>query len=115
MKLTTVKEIYRERDKYLDQEITVGGWVRSVRESKTFGFIVVNDGTYFEPLQIVYRSSGEFCRDFKTECRCCNYCKGKAGSDTRGKQPFEIQAAEIWRGTSAPDYPLQKNATVLSI
>ena len=40
MKLTTVKEIYREREKYLDKEVTVGGWVRSVRDSKTFGFIV---------------------------------------------------------------------------
>ena len=39
MKLTTVKEIYREREKYLDKEVTVGGWVRSVRDSKTFGFI----------------------------------------------------------------------------
>ena len=44
MKLTTVKEIYKEREKYLDKEVTVGGWVRSVRDSKTFGFIVVNDG-----------------------------------------------------------------------
>ena len=42
MKLTTVKEIYREREKYLDQEITVGGWVRSVRDSKTFGFVVLH-------------------------------------------------------------------------
>ena len=39
---------------YLDKEISVGGWVRSVRGSKTFGFIVVNDGTFFEPLQVVY-------------------------------------------------------------
>ena len=54
MKLTTVKEIYKEREKYLDKEVTVGGWVRSVRDSKTFGFIVVNDGTFFEPLQVVY-------------------------------------------------------------
>ena len=43
MKLTTVKEIYKEREKYLDKEVTVGGWVRSVRDSKTFGFIVLHD------------------------------------------------------------------------
>ena len=42
MKLTTVKEIYKEREKYLDKEVTVGGWVRSVRDSKTFGFIVLH-------------------------------------------------------------------------
>ena len=46
MKLTTVKEIYREREKFLDKEITVGGWVRSVRDSKTFGFIVLHDGSF---------------------------------------------------------------------
>ena len=57
MKLTTVKEIYREREKYLDQEITVGGWVRSVRDSKTFGFVVLHDGTYFETLQVVYHDT----------------------------------------------------------
>ena len=54
MKLTTVKEIYKNREEYLNREVTVGGWVRSVRDSKTFGFIVVNDGTFFEPLQVVY-------------------------------------------------------------
>ena len=44
MELTTVKEIYRNREQYLDKEITVGGWVRSVRDSKAFGFIVLHDG-----------------------------------------------------------------------
>ena len=46
MKLTTVKEIYRNREQYLDKEITVGGWVRSVRDSKAFGFIVLHDGSF---------------------------------------------------------------------
>ena len=54
MKLTTIREIYKDRDTYLDQEISVGGWIRSVRDSKTFGFIVLHDGTFFETLQIVY-------------------------------------------------------------
>ncbi len=48
MKLTTVKEIYREREKFLDKEVTVGGWVRSVRDSKTFGFIVLHDGSFLK-------------------------------------------------------------------
>ena len=52
MKLTTVKEIYKEREKYLDKEVTVGGWVRSVRDSKTFVFIVLHYGTFFETLQV---------------------------------------------------------------
>ena len=54
MDLTDIRELYREREKYIGKEVTVGGWIRSIRDSKTFGFIVVNDGTFFEPLQIVY-------------------------------------------------------------
>ena len=49
-----IKELYRNQDKYCGTEIKVSGWVRTIRDSKTFGFIVVNDGTFFEPLQIVY-------------------------------------------------------------
>ena len=57
MELVTVKELYKSREQYLDKEVTVGGWVRSIRDSKTFGFIVVNDGSYFENLQVVYHDS----------------------------------------------------------
>ena len=52
MDLITVKELFKNREEYLDKKVTVGGWIRSIRDSKTFGFIVVNDGSYFEPLQI---------------------------------------------------------------
>ena len=52
MQLTTVREIYRDREKYLDKEITVGGWVRSIRDSKTFGFIVLHDGTFLKPCRL---------------------------------------------------------------
>ena len=55
MELTTIRELYRNKDKYLNTTIEIGGWVRSIRDSKTFGFIVLNDGTFFETLQIVYR------------------------------------------------------------
>ena len=48
MDLTDIKDLYRNREDYIDREVTVGGWVRSIRDSKTFGFIVVNDGTFFE-------------------------------------------------------------------
>lgn len=54
MNLTDIKDLYRNREAYIDKEVTIGGWVRSIRDSKTFGFIVVNDGTFFETLQIVY-------------------------------------------------------------
>ena len=52
MELTNIRDLFRDKEMYLDKEISVGGWVRSVRGSKTFGFIVVNDGTFFEPLQV---------------------------------------------------------------
>ena len=48
MELTTIRELYKNRDSYMDQKVTIGGWVRSIRGSKAFGFIVVNDGTFFE-------------------------------------------------------------------
>ena len=46
MELTNIRDLFRDKEMYLDKEISVGGWVRSVRGSKTFGFIVVNDGTF---------------------------------------------------------------------
>ncbi len=57
MQLTTVKESSLKSVKYLDKEITVGGWIRSIRDSKAFGFIVLNDGTSFDTLQIVYHDT----------------------------------------------------------
>jgi len=53
MELTAIKDLYRDTQKYVDQKVTIGGWVRSNRDSKTFGFLVVNDGTFFETLQVV--------------------------------------------------------------
>ena len=61
MELTNIRDLFRDKEMYLDKEISVGGWVRSVRGSKTFGFIVVNDGTFFEPLQVVYGDHLEMC------------------------------------------------------
>lgn len=57
MKLTTVREIYKNREKYIDSEITIGGWVRSNRDSKSFGFLVISDGSYFEQIQVVYHDT----------------------------------------------------------
>ena len=52
MELVNIRELYRNQEEYLDKTVTIGGWVRSIRSSKNFGFIVVNDGTFFEPLQV---------------------------------------------------------------
>ena len=54
MELTNIKDLFREKESYAGKKVTVGGWVRSNRDSKTFGFLVVNDGSFFEPLQVVY-------------------------------------------------------------
>ena len=54
MELTTVRELYHSTADFADKEITVGGWVRSIRASKAFGFIVLGDGSFFKTLQIVY-------------------------------------------------------------
>ena len=110
MKLTTVKEIYKNREQYLDKEVTVGGWVRSVRDSKTFGFIVLHDGTFFETLQVVYHDTMEnFSEICKLNVGAAIIVKGTLVATPQAKQPFEIQASEVVvEGTSAPDYPLQK-------
>ena len=110
MNLVTVRELYKNRDAYLDKEISVGGWVRSVRDSKTFGFIVVNDGTFFETLQVVYHDTmANFAEVSKLNVGSAIIVKGALVATPQAKQPFEIQATEIEvEGASAPDYPLQK-------
>lgn len=110
MNLTTVRDIYKNRENYLDKEVTVGGWVRSVRDSKSFGFIVLHDGTYFETLQIVYHDNMEnFEQISKLNVGAAIIVKGTLVETPQAKQPFEIQAAEVTvEGASAPDYPLQK-------
>ena len=110
MKLTTVREIFKNREAYLDKEIQVGGWVRSNRDSKTFGFIVLHDGTFFETLQIVYHDTqANFAEIAKINVGAAILVKGTLVATPEAKQPFEIQASEIiLEGASAPDYPLQK-------
>ena len=110
MKLTTIREIYKNREVYLDKEVTVVGWVRRLRDSKTFGFIVLHDGSYFETLQIVYHDEMEnFAEISKMNVGAAIIVKGTLVATPQAKQPFEIQAAEVTgEGVSAPDYPLQK-------
>ena len=110
MKLMTIRELYKNREQYFDKEVTVGGWVRSIRASKAFGFIVVNDGTYFETLQVVYGDKLEnFAEISKFNVGAAIIVRGTLVATPDAKQPFEIQAEEITvEGASAPDYPLQK-------
>ena len=109
MKLTTVRELYKNREAYIDKEITVGGWVRTVRDSKTFGFITMNDGSYFQPLQIVYHDKmANFDEISHLNVGAAVIVKGTLVATPNAKQPFEIQAEEVEvEGGSTPDYPLQ--------
>ena len=96
MDLLTIRELYKDQEKYLDQEITIGGWVRSIRDSKTFGFIVVNDGTYFQPLQVVYSDKlDNFAEISKMNVGAAIIVKGALVATPQAKQPFEIQAEEV--------------------
>ena len=110
MELTSIRSLFREKETYLDQTVTVGGWLRSVRDSKTFGFLVVNDGTFFEPLQVVYADRLEnFSQISRLNVGAAVIVTGKLVATPDAKQPFEIQADEVViEGESAPDYPLQK-------
>lgn len=110
MELMDIKELYRSKEKYLEQTVEIGGWVRSIRNSKNFGFIVINDGTFFEPLQVVYHDGlANFSDIEKLNVGAAIVVKGKLVSTPQAKQPFEIQAEEISiEGQSSPDYPLQK-------
>ncbi len=108
--LVSIRDIFRNREEYLNKEISVGGWVRSNRDSKSFGFVIINDGTFFEPLQVVYHDTMEnFAAIAKINVGAALIVKGTLVPTPEAKQPFEIQATEIViEGDSTPDYPLQK-------
>ena len=115
MELLSVREIFRNKEQYLDKEIEIGGWVRSIRDGKTFGFIVLNDGTFFEPIQVVYNDSmSNFAEVGKLNVGAALIVKGTLVATPQAKQPFEIQATEVFiEGESTPDYPLQKKRHTL--
>lgn len=110
MELLSIKQLFRNKEEYIGKEVTIGGWLRSIRDSKTFGFLVINDGTFFEPLQVVYSDSLEnFAQISKCNVGAALIVKGVVTETPQAKQPFEIQAASVEiEGASAPDYPLQK-------
>lgn len=110
MELTTVRELYRSTADFADKEITVGGWVRSIRASKTFGFIVLGDGSFFKTLQIVYDEMlGNFDDISKLNVGSSLIVTGKLVETPDAPQPFEIHASSVEvEGASTPDYPLQK-------
>ncbi len=110
MELVNIRDIFRNTDTYQNEEVTIGGWVRSNRNSRKFGFIVVNDGTFFEPVQVVYSDGLENYEEIgKINVGAAVIVRGQLVLTPEAKQPFEIQAKEVTvEGASTSDYPLQK-------
>ena len=109
-KCTAVRDIYKSTETYLDREIRVAGWVRSNRDSKSFGFLVLHDGTFFETLQIVYGDKlPNFSEIASLGAGAAVIVEGTLVATPQAKQPFEIQASSVTvEGGTLPTYPLQK-------
>ena len=111
MDLNTVKSFYRSTADYANKEVTLGGWIRTMRVSKNFGFIELNDGSFFKNIQIVFEADtlSNYAEITKLGVGAAIIVKGLLVETPEAKQPFEVKAQEIAiEGTSTPDYPLQK-------
>ena len=106
----TIREIYKNSEQFLNKEVKLGGWIRSMRGSKHFGFLVLHDGTFFKPIQVVYEEKlANFQEISKMNVGAAVIVEGILVPTPQAKQPFEIQATSVTlEGASAPDYPLQK-------
>lgn len=105
-----IRDLIKDYEKYSDQEVEVGGWIKNSRFSKNVGFIELNDGTFFNPVQIVVGKDNEdFEKSEKLKLSSAIIVIGKLVLTPNSKQPFEIQAEKIIvEGESTDDYPLQK-------
>ena len=110
MNLLNIKEIFRDPQPLFDTTVQIGGWVRSNRSSKAFGFLTISDGTFFTPIQVVYHDTmANFAELSKVNVGAALIVTGTLVATPDAKQPFEIQAQSIEvEGPSASDYPLQK-------
>lgn len=110
MEKVTIKDLYRNTENYIDKTVEVAGWVRTVRDSKAFGFIELNDGSFFNNLQIVFNDKlANFEEVRKLTISSSIIVNGKVVKTENAKQPFEIHAdsVEIFNLADA-NYPLQK-------
>lgn len=111
MKLTRVKEFYGNTADFADKTVEVGGWIRTLRSSKAFGFIELNDGSFFKSVQVVFEEDkiDNYTEISKLGVGAAIIVKGTLVLTPEAKQPFEIKAEEIVvEGRTTPDYPLQK-------
>ncbi|HWR62379.1 MAG TPA: asparagine--tRNA ligase, partial [Clostridia bacterium] len=107
-----IKQLYRNSADYLNKHIRVSGWVKTERTSKNFGFIELNDGSFFKNLQVVFEESLENFNDIaKLSVGSAITVEGLLVESPGAKQPFELKAEKIVvEGLSTPDYPLQKKS-----
>ena len=111
MERITVKQIFTDPAAYAGKEITVAGWARTIRASNAFGFIELNDGSYFTNIQIVFEESKleNYKLIAKQNVGCSLVIKGIVELTPEAKQPLEVKATSIEiEGASTPDFPLQK-------
>ena len=111
MKRTELKSVFENIGSFDGKEVTVAGRIRTIRDSKKFGFIEINDGTYFKNTQIVFEDGvvDNYKEIAKLNVGSAIYVTGKIVATPEMKQPFEIKAEKIEiEGRSTPDYPLQK-------
>ena len=108
--METIKDLYEDINKYENKEVTLNGWIKTIRDSKTFGFIELNDGTFFRNVQIVFDNDlNNFDEICKFTISSSIEVKGTFVKTDGAKQPFEIKAKEINLLYAADsDYPLQK-------
>ncbi|MGL6184243.1 MAG: asparagine--tRNA ligase [Clostridium chrysemydis] len=105
-----VRSLYRNTTEYLNKDVTITGWIRTLRASNAFGFVEINDGSFFKNIQVVFGSELDNFKDV-SKLPICSSLKiiGTLVETPNAKQPFEIQAKEIViEGMSDSDYPLQK-------
>ncbi|MDP4084174.1 MAG: asparagine--tRNA ligase [Bacillota bacterium] len=109
-KQTLIKDLYRNTENYIEQKVQLSGWIRTVRDSKTFGFIELNDGSFFKGVQIVFEDQLENFKEIaKLPINSTIGVEGDLIVTPQAKQPFEIKATSITlEGSSNADYPLQK-------
>lgn len=110
MENTVVKKLFRESQSYSEKKVSVSGWVRTLRSSKTFGFIELNDGSFFKNVQVVFDDKLDNFKEIeKLSISSSLTVEGKVVLTPQSKQPFEIRAEKITvDGTSTPEFPLQK-------
>ena len=109
MELIEIRDLYQNTEKYAGKTVSIGAWVRNRRASKSFGFLMMSDGTFFQPVQVVITDAMEnFAEISKINIGAALIITGTLEVTPDAKQPFEIQAGSVViEGSSTPDFPIQ--------